>query len=118
MEALQRRRCHYWDGQKCYGEHLGVFEGGCRYKKCHVPGVSTLNKGKLQVLCDKTGLPMPDLASDKDLQHAHKDMPKAGDGDEGLDRLYASGWLEGDADAALAVKRLQAFVTSKTHPKV
>ncbi len=57
-------KCHYWDGQQCYGEAL-VFPGKkCTHSEGHRPGVGTLNKQKLRLMCEAKGLPLPAVLLD------------------------------------------------------
>ncbi|GAB4818225.1 hypothetical protein N2152v2_005271 [Parachlorella kessleri] len=52
-------RCHYWDGQQCWGEEL-IFPGKtCTHSAGHRPGVTSLNKHKLRHMCETKGLPLP-----------------------------------------------------------
>ncbi len=52
-------RCHYWDGQQCYGEALFYPGKRCTHAEGHHPGASSLNKHKLQLMCEAKGVPLP-----------------------------------------------------------
>ena len=57
-------RCHFWDGEVCYGETLELYPKGkqCKYAAAHIPGKNTINKEKLKQRCERLGVDFPFMA--------------------------------------------------------
>lgn len=56
-----RNRCHYWDGERCWGEQL-LFPGKtCRYHELHYPGLDSFNKGTLRHRLGTRGIHVDDI---------------------------------------------------------
>jgi len=63
-KPVKEMRCHFWDGEVCYGETLELYPKGkrCKYAAAHIPGKNTINKEKLKQRCELIGVNFPFMA--------------------------------------------------------
>eukprot|EP00890_Picochlorum_soloecismus_P002706 jgi/Picsp_1/3436/NSC_06274-R1_trna rrna methyltransferase len=63
-KSAKEMRCHFWDGEVCYGETLGLYPKGkrCKYAAAHIPGKNTINKEKLKQRCERLAVDFPFMA--------------------------------------------------------